>query len=145
MGSNRGAFCGPGAGDLLPILPIEPEDAGPDTLLDHHHEHHAVTFLQRKLMVRGRRWLVPWVVVGLAWAALALAAGSHPTPAMVSVRASVTASGLPDTTLLAAPAARTPTPRPLRRHSSGVAIVYLLVLLAFFGLFLFTRNRLRRT
>ena len=101
-------------------------------------------------MVRARRWLVPWVLLALAWAALGLTGGSHPASALISVRASLSASGRSDTTFLAAPAghtpaAHTPTPRPLRRHSSGAAIVYLLVLLAFFGLFLFTRNRLRRT
>ncbi|HEX3328188.1 MAG TPA: hypothetical protein VHV50_14440 [Actinomycetota bacterium] len=101
-------------------------------------------------MVRARRLLVPWVLLALAWAALGLTGGSRPTSAVVSVRVSLTTSGRSGSTFLAAPAGHTPTPqaptpRPLRRHSSGAAIIYLLVLLAFFGLFLFTRNRLRRT
>jgi hypothetical protein len=93
---------------------------------------------------RGRPLL--WILLAVTAGLIAAAGVSQGNLAVVSVRAGLTAVRGPQTTLWVAPAARTPTPRPLKgRRSSGAAIVYLLVLLAFFGLFLFTRNRLRRT
>ncbi len=89
---------------------------------------------------------LPCILLAVTAGLIAAAGVAHDNPAVVSVRAGLTAVRGRQTTLLVAPAARTPTPRPLKgRRSSGAAIVYLLVLLAFFGLFLFTRNRLRRT
>jgi hypothetical protein len=97
-------------------------------------------------MSASRSTPVPWIFLALTVGLIAAGGVSHRTPAVASVRASVTAARGLQTTLFVAPAARTPTPRSLRgRRSSGAAVLYLLVLLAFFGLFVFTRNRLRRT
>lgn len=97
-------------------------------------------------MSASRSSSLPWILLALTVGLIAAAGVSHRSPVVASVRAGVTAERGRQTNLLVAPAARTPTPRPLRgRRNSGAAIVYLLVLLAFFGLFLFTRNRLRRT
>ena len=97
-------------------------------------------------MSSARSRSLPWIFLALTAGLIAAGGVPHDSPAVASVRARLTAVSGGQTTLVVASATRTPTPRPLRgRRSSGAAIVYLLVLLAFFGLFLFTRNRLRRT
>ena len=52
----------------------------------------------------------------------------------------------PEVTLAAATPGASPSPRLDRaKRSGGTVIVYVIVLLAFGGLYLFTRDRLRRT